>query len=401
MSFFNNRTLSVIIIACAQFGSVACAVPDLKTKPDRSSHHEAMPGSVLTDGTAQPFQLFPGETWARRSPADAGLKPEVLAKIEDRMRASRANGALIHRGYLVAEWNYGGPSDRRFEVQSITKSITGLLLGLALEDGLIPDLDATVKSLYPDFSVGPYTDEITFRHLITATSGIRATISNYVDPGNMPPGVESRYHNDHTQELGAALTYLFGRNLEEVLHARLLRPINAFATWEVVPPLKADGTWLQFSPGVLAAIARTVRLASGEVVVLKPGFALTHWTAQDLARVGWLCLNDGRWSGQQILPHDYMRQIRKPIPQPVFPFRKVTVPGQAPQDLSRLSYGMSWWGYNMESHPTIWYMSGHGKQFCAVLPEHGIVMTKINEWIEPSPAGMEEFASLLIDLADR
>jgi len=400
MFCYNNRILSVITIACAQLGWVACANPDLETNLAGGSHHAAVRDLVVTDGPAIPSYIFPIKKWARRTPAEAGLRMEVLAMIGERMQAARANGVLIHRGYLVAEWNYGGPSDRRFEVQSITKSITSLLLGLALQDGLIPDLDASVKSYYPDFTVGPYTDEITFRHLVTATSGIQSSISNYVDPGNMQPGIESRYHNDHTQELGAALTYLFGRNLEEVLHARLLRPIDAYATWEAVPPLKPDGTWLQFSPKVLAAISRTVRLPGGEQVMLKPGFALTNWTAQDLARVGWLCLNDGRWKGRQLLPEDYMRETRKAIPQPLFPFRKVTGPGQPPQDMSRSRYGLSWRGYSVDNHQTLWYMSGNGRQFCVVLPEQEIVMTKLNEWVEPNPLGLKDFASLLLELSE-
>lgn len=401
MFCYNNRILSVITITCAQFGWVACANPDLETNLDGGSHHAAVRDLVVTDGPAQRSLIFPGEKWVMRTPAEAGLKPQVLALIGERMQAARANGVLIHRGYLVSEWNYGGPPDRRFEGQSITKSITSLLLGLALHDGLIPDLDAKVKSYYPDFTVGPYTDEITFRHLVTATSGIESSISNYVDPGNMLPGIESRYHNDHTQELGAALTYLFGQNLEAVLHARLLRPIGAYATWEVVPPLKPDGTWLNFSPNVLAAVSRTVRLANGEQVVLKPGFALTNWTAQDLARVGWLCLNDGWWNGRQLLSEDYMREARMAIPQPLFPYRNESKhAGKPPQDMSQSRYGLSWRGYSYNSDQTLWYMAGHGKQFCVVLPELGIVMTKLNEWVEPSPVGLEDFASLLLELSE-
>lgn len=121
--------------------------------------------------------IYPGATWQRREPEKAGIAPDALKNIGELMRKAKANGVLIHKGYLVAEWTFDPPAGKRFNIQSCTKSVTSAILGLAIKDGLIANLDVRVKDLYPDFAAGPYTDEITFRHLVTATSGIASKVS--------------------------------------------------------------------------------------------------------------------------------------------------------------------------------------------------------------------------------
>ncbi len=164
--------------------------------------------SSLRKETLNP--IFPEKEWNRIDPEKSKLDTEIVSQIDSLMRKAEANGVLIHKGKRVAEWNYGGTADQLYEVQSITKTITSVVLGLALKDGLISNLDAKVKDYYPNFEVGPFTNEITFRHLVTASSGIKSTITagRYYDPGNMKPGIESRYHNDHCHQLATALTYL-------------------------------------------------------------------------------------------------------------------------------------------------------------------------------------------------
>ncbi|MDY0170356.1 MAG: serine hydrolase domain-containing protein [Thermoguttaceae bacterium] len=123
---------------------------------------------------------FPGAAWERRSAESLGLDAGMIDRIGERMQEAQANGALVYRGYLVAEWTFDGPSTRQIEVQSVTKSMTSLMLGLALQEQLIPSLDAKVQDHFPAFDAGPYAEEITFRHLATCTSGLKTTVS----PGN-------------------------------------------------------------------------------------------------------------------------------------------------------------------------------------------------------------------------
>ncbi len=349
---------------------------------------------VLGPGSLLGQAVFPGAEWERREPAAVGLNAGAVARIGALMQTAQANGALICQGYLAAEWTFNGPSAQRFEVQSVSKSITGLLLGLALHDGLIPSLDAKVKDLYPAFEAGPYAGDITFRHLVTATSGIKAmrdlTIYNAAE--YVRPGLESRYHNDHTLHLGDALTYLFGRDLEEVLRERLLKPIGADAEW--------------------GAFKGEIRLADGRAVRRVAGYYNTRWTARDLARVGWLCANRGAWNGVQLLPADYLAASVTPIPQPVMEYRtearyRATEPGGPPFDPKRerpgLTYGFSWWATRQTVSGRaqwMWGMGGNYGQTCMVWPERGLVLVKVNAPRTPPFIGSGQLWPLLIEAAE-
>jgi CubicO group peptidase (beta-lactamase class C family) len=112
--------------------------------------------------------------WPHADLEDQGLDPDPIREMDALMQTARANGLLVRRGTVVAEWNYGGGMDEPLDVKSITKSFTSLLLGLALDDGLVPSLDTSVKDVYPAFEAGPFTDRITFRHLATMTAGTRS-----------------------------------------------------------------------------------------------------------------------------------------------------------------------------------------------------------------------------------
>jgi CubicO group peptidase (beta-lactamase class C family) len=288
-----------------------------------------------------PEAVYPGAEWERRKPEELKLDADVLREMDALMKNERMNGVLICRGYLVAEWNYGGKAQDKFETQSVTKSITSAVLGLALKDKLIPNLDAKVKKHYPAFDAGPYTAEITFRHLVTATSGIRVTTTTerYFDPGDSKPGLECRYHNDHTRYLGLALSHLYGKSITQVVQERFLKPLQA------QDGIEWDGT----------------------------GYGFSHWSARDLARMGYLYLHDGRWKDEQILTADFARESRKADPTPFKEWRRDPPPDR---DLSKYKYGLAWCGAHSDKG-TIWHMCGNLGQFCAVMPERSLVMVKL------------------------
>ena len=124
----------------------------------------------------------------------------------------------------------GGTKTKQFHTMSIGKSFTSLVLGLALEDKLIPSLDARVKEYHPEFQAGVFTDQITFRHLATMTAGLNCTWGGEVCLNRkdaLPPGVLIGYHRCQAIHLARALTYLYGRTLYSVLKERILDSIGA------------------------------------------------------------------------------------------------------------------------------------------------------------------------------
>jgi len=253
---------------------------------------------------------------------------------------------------------------------------------LAVNDGLIPSIDAKVKYFYPDFEGGPYANEITFHHLVTMTSGMSIIHwHNYVDPCNIKPGTEHHYTNDQFTSLAQALTYLYGQELNEVLDKKVLGIINAKMAWS------QDKNF-------------TVRIDGKKEIPVNAGYAFTHWTAQDLARVGWLYLNKGRWNENQIISENYVEESWTSIPFKVNEFSKNSLMETDPKvkadresDLSKLHYGLAWWTKNGYEG---WYMHGNGGQFCLVMPKYSLVMVKINSYNVKPYVDIDKYYPLLM-----
>lgn len=302
---------------------------------------------------------YPDVQWATATPEELQLDQAVLGEIDSIMNAAHANGILVVEGKAVREWTYDRPADEKIEVQSITKSMVSLLLGIALDDGKIASIDDKVVAYYPAFEVGPHTEDITFKHLVTTSSGIEAKKygSRYLNPGNMPPGIDARYHNDHFDQLARALTYIYKQPLVDVLRDRVLSRIGGTVEW------RPDDE---------------VLLEDGTKVPVSAGYAFSKWTAPDLARIGWLFLNDGRWRDEQIVSAEYARACRTPLDIPVMTRRN----GEAVAD-SGSTYGYGWRGsFVNDARDVMWYMSGNGGQMCVVIPQKHIVFVKINGYGE-------------------
>ncbi len=309
--------------------------------------------------------VFPRARWQRAVPEDQGMLPGPIEEMGALMKKSRANGVLIRNGYLVAEWNFKGPAEEKTDVQSCGKSITSLVLGLALDEGLITSLDVRVKQAWPAFNVGPHTEEITFRHLITMTSGIATKLHavNFPNPDNMKPGVEHHYQNDQPHEVAKALTYLYGRELQKVLQERVLDVIGGDVIWP------RHGT---------------VQTTDGRSVPVNMGYGCSRWAAHDLARVGHLYLNRGNWNGKQVLSEAYVKESFTAVPVKICEYKRKSrwhgeTAAERAKILATLRYGLAWWSRTFYN-PDTWYMSGNGSQFCLIIPRYNIVMVKINDY---------------------
>jgi CubicO group peptidase (beta-lactamase class C family) len=110
---------------------------------------------------------YPGTTWQKVTAAEQGFDATKLEAIKNLMQQYKANGVLVRNGYLIDSWNYAGQPDTQFDIQSCTKTITSLALGLALAEGRIAAIDRPVKEYWPDFDAGPYTEKITFQNLFS------------------------------------------------------------------------------------------------------------------------------------------------------------------------------------------------------------------------------------------
>jgi CubicO group peptidase (beta-lactamase class C family) len=150
----------------------------------------AMPSPVAAAPVAEP---------ADRLDADirAGLLPDVHAVL-----VSRAGHVLLERYYAGADQSWGRPlgvvafgPDTLHDLRSVTKSVVGLLYGIALDRGLVPSPEAPLLAQfpeYPDLAGNPQRARLTIAHALTMTLGMAWDEQRpYTDPANSEIAMEN------------------------------------------------------------------------------------------------------------------------------------------------------------------------------------------------------------------
>ncbi len=318
--------------------------------------------TTLVSANAQ--SVFPTGKWDTRSPEEVGLKSEELDALRDFMGG---RGCVVRHGYLVYSW---GDITKASDVASALKPWITHFLFLAVEDGILPSVDAHVADYVPclkDLNAGlGYKDrKMTFRHMANQIScyGVRE------DPGT------AYDYNDWQMALLWDTVFLkvYGVTMDTVddtvLHARLTDKIQC----------QDNPSFLAFGTGDRA----------GRIAV----------SPRDFARFGLLYLHGGSWDGQQLISEEHVKQITtSPVPNTI---PRTTgeeaemCPGQRTIGSQRVpdnqanhegSYSWLWWlnGVNADGErlwpdgpPDIFSALGHanGMRGMAVIPSLDIIVS--------------------------
>ena len=249
---------------------------------------------------------------------------------------------VLHRGRVVCErYEAGHSPDTRWISFSMAKSITSALVGAALHDGFIGDLDEPVVRTVPRLRGSAY-DAVSIRDVLQMSSGVR-WVETYLDPESdrrkllalqaeerpgavidylrglpraAPPGTVFNYSTVETFLLGAIVSGAVGRPLADYLSEKIWQPcgMQADAYWQLESP---DGQ--EFAGSGLSA------------------------TLRDYARLGLFMLAGGVVGGARVLPEGYAAEATQARPGTRL------APGQLP-GYEPLGYGYQWWTF--EPAPT-------------------------------------------------
>jgi CubicO group peptidase (beta-lactamase class C family) len=324
-----------------------------------------------------------------------GMDPEKLqlaCELHERYEGP-SSAVIIRNGYLVAEWyenNWHAPN--RFNIWSGTKSFTATAFGILFDDsrnnatsssGAPIELDTAAYPLIPEGHplTDPRKEQITFRHLLTMTSGIAGeALGVYGVPtatgigpfeaalGHAPlkarrwpgdrwasnlladPGTSWDYSDVAMAHLSLAFFHVTGEELRDFMQRRVFDPIGIEEVgWDVLG-------------GGRGLIGPHTNPHTG-----------VHIAARELARFGYLMLRDGVWEGEQIVPQPW-----------------IELASQSSQEFNR-QYGYLWW---VNSDETLWpgvpkdaYSAwGFCCNSCYVIPSLDLVVVRLGqgplEWTE-------------------
>jgi CubicO group peptidase (beta-lactamase class C family) len=222
-----------------------------------------------------------------------------------------ANGIVIRHGYIVAEW---GDTHAVDMTHSVTKTFLSAVAGIAFDKHMIRDVnDRVLDTVHPspDFEL-PHNQPITWDEMLRQTSGWIGTMwgkpwwadrpgKNPWDElaaGPPPVGKEWKYSDVRVNALALALTCLWKRPLPDVLKQYVMDPIGASGAWH----------WEHYDNAFVTI--------DGKRIAVPPGGG--HWgggmfiSARDLARMGLLGLNNGRWGDRQVLSDAWIKLSKTP-----------------------------------------------------------------------------------------
>jgi CubicO group peptidase (beta-lactamase class C family) len=308
--------------------------------------------------TSPPRDYWPTHGWRTADPAEQGMDSDLLARAVDHLTADypHFDSLIIARHGLIVAEQYSGKSGRDVlhNLKSVTKSVLSILIGIALDTGDITSLDDTLGQIFADqFTSGsdPQKRAITIRHLLALRSGldwkeygpstVQMTASpNWVNfvlkqPVIHEPGKFHNYSTGDTQLLSAVLQRLTGMSALDFADLYLFDPLGITRR---VWPADPQGTTIGGSELALAA--------------------------RDMAKIGYLMLNQGMWEGQSIVSADWVK---------LSTMRHSLVIPAAAKDCPEVGYGYLWW-LRPQGDYASFLAVGFGGQFITVIPALDLVV---------------------------
>lgn len=242
---------------------------------------------------------WPTTDWQYSAPEAQGMDSGLLAEMIEEINTNetRLHSLIIVRnGYVVTEaYFHPYTRERKMQVQSVTKSVIGALVGIAIQKGYLKSADQRLLSFFPERSIANPSREkesIRLKHLLSMSSGFPCQeftesgqsmeqASDWVQfmldlPVEVPPGETFGYCDGNPHLLSAILEQTTGMTAREFANRELFAPLGI--------PAVGETSWWTDPQGLSTG---------GYGLYLRP---------VDLAKLALLYLQNGKWDGQQILP---------------------------------------------------------------------------------------------------
>ena len=300
--------------------------------------------------------------WETASLSEADVDPakinSLILNILNKKFKNIHSVIIIKNGKLILEEYFDGyHMDKIHPIQSDTKSITSILIGIAVDQRIISDLDKKVYEFFQNYKDTKWIDqkyEINIRHALTMTAGLDWDERTY-------PHGDSRNNNTAMNNSIDWIKYILNKNMAQT-----------------------PGERFNYTSGLSILLGEIIKNTSGlyadgfaERYLFKPlGIAYYEWyknwdntihtggglklKPRDMAKIGHMMLKGGIWHGKRIVSHNWVNESTK-----------------ARIEARGYEYGYQWWcGKTIKNNRIIeaFWAWGHGGQFIFVLPTLDLVV---------------------------
>jgi len=368
MRFFLIAIFSLIILQCSQ------PLPAAKVQ---TSFPESYTPGMLS---------FPGKDWNITTPEQAGFSPAGLAELkeylftrtgsEEDRTGIRTNSILVIKDgkILLEEYARGFTKEHKHITWSVTKSYINVLAGMLVQKGLLsPEKNA--GEYYSPLNQGR-KKEITVRHLLEMSSGLQwsegyesSPVFSDVIAMLYTLGKKDMAHYTARRALkykpGTRWYYSSGET--NLLSKVLIKAAGGLSSYEALFEELADRTGME---------SYTIeRDGSGNFV----GSSYLYATPRDMARLGLLYLNQGKWNQDQIVSPDWVRYSTTMAKAYYSTKPDANTLADNPGAYWWLNHGVPEWGQAppLPHAPTdTFWASGHWGQRIIVIPSEGLVIVR-------------------------
>jgi CubicO group peptidase (beta-lactamase class C family) len=294
---------------------------------------------------------WPTKNWRTSTPEEQGMDSqkleEMLAVIKE--KDMNIHGFLIIRnGYIVSETYFKGyEQDLKHDMQSVGRSFTSTLIGIAIDKGYIDGVDHRIVDFFPERTIAnldQQKQDMTLKDVLTMRLGVERLdgdpeyramqespdwVQFLLDrPVVIPPGTKWEYCSGCSHLLTAIIQQTTGVNPRDFAEQYLFKPLGI-----------SDVTWMADPAGIPYGAG---------------GFRLTP---RDMAKLGYLYLQDGQWDGKQIVSSEWVKSATQ---------RRADVDVDI-----HFGYGYHWFTVtSMEGYAAI----GNGGQIVLVIPKFDLVV---------------------------
>jgi CubicO group peptidase (beta-lactamase class C family) len=344
---------------------------------------------------------WPGKDWPKASPKELGLNADTLTALEAVLTGGNygyVDGMLVIRhgriayqktfhhdykkiygeylnkpgglngsdptgpyNYYNAWWHPWYQNSNLHTLQSVTKTITSVIIGIAITRKEFPDINTTVLSFYDTSKVKNIDDRkrrMTIKHLLTMTGGLSWDENiHYDDPKNDCSVMEASMdwvsyviNKPMSEEPGTKFNYNSGGTelLADIFRKATGVDIEEYAVMHLFTPLNIENHFWKRSP-------RGLIDTEGGLYLSPP----------DLAKVFYLYLTNGVWHEKQIVSKEW-------VSESVTAFTKVG---------GTTNYGYKWWlnSFGKGKPVPAWNGNGFGGQYPVIIPEYNMVVV-FNGW---------------------